>query len=64
MNDETLMPFGKYEGEKLANIPASYLIWLGSQIEAKNEYRRSVDEKHLLAYVNENKDVLEKENKR
>lgn len=26
--DETLMPFGKYKGEKLINVPASYLLWL------------------------------------
>ena len=24
--DETLMPWGKYKGEKLANIPAWYLL--------------------------------------
>lgn len=28
MNDNYLMPFGKYKGEKLANVPDSYLIWL------------------------------------
>ena len=27
-DDNSLMPFGKYKGEKMANIPASYLIWL------------------------------------
>jgi hypothetical protein len=28
MNDETLMPFGKYRGAKMADVPASYLLWL------------------------------------
>lgn len=28
MNDNSIMPFGKYKGEKLANVPAGYLIWL------------------------------------
>ena len=28
MNDNSLMPFGKHKGEKLANVPASYLLWL------------------------------------
>lgn len=28
LTDESLMPFGKYKGEKLANVPAGYLIWL------------------------------------
>jgi uncharacterized protein (DUF3820 family) len=22
------MPFGKYKGEKMANVPADYLLWL------------------------------------
>ncbi len=28
MDDNSPMPFGKYEGQKMANIPASYLIWV------------------------------------
>ena len=28
MTDESLMPWGKYKGEKIANVPASYLLWL------------------------------------
>lgn len=28
--DSTPMPFGKYDGKKLANVPASYLLWLRS----------------------------------
>jgi uncharacterized protein (DUF3820 family) len=28
MNNESLMPFGKHEGKKMANVPASYLLWL------------------------------------
>ena len=28
MTDNSIMPFGKYKGEKMANVPASYLIWL------------------------------------
>lgn len=26
--NETTMPFGKYKGEKLADVPASYLLYL------------------------------------
>lgn len=26
--DKTLMPFGKYKGTALGNVPASYLLWL------------------------------------
>lgn len=28
MTDNSLMPFGKYRGEKMANVPADYLIWI------------------------------------
>lgn len=28
MNDNSLMPFGRHKGEKLANVPAAYLLWL------------------------------------
>lgn len=35
--DETLMPFGKYKGHKLANVPAAYLYWLyyGKNIQGR-----------------------------
>jgi uncharacterized protein (DUF3820 family) len=28
MDDESLMPYGKYKGEKMANIPPDYLLWI------------------------------------
>jgi hypothetical protein len=28
MDDSSQMPFGKYVGQKMANVPASYLLWL------------------------------------
>ena len=28
MDDNTPMPFGKYKGEVMCNVPASYLLWL------------------------------------
>lgn len=31
MTDQDLMPFGKYKGEKMENVPASYLLWLRDQ---------------------------------
>ena len=27
MTDDSLMPFGKHEGVKMANVPDQYLIW-------------------------------------
>lgn len=28
MTDDSLMPYGKYKGKKMANVPARYLMWL------------------------------------
>jgi uncharacterized protein (DUF3820 family) len=28
MNDESIMPYGKHQGEKLANVPADYFIFM------------------------------------
>lgn len=47
--DNTIMPFGKYHGEKLANVPANYLIYLYDSKTANPELRE---------YIEENLDVL------
>lgn len=39
--DETLMPFGKYKGTPLANVPNDYLLWLyenGKTFGAMKDY--------------------------
>jgi uncharacterized protein (DUF3820 family) len=28
LTDESKMPWGKHEGEKMANVPPDYLLWL------------------------------------
>ena len=49
MTDESIMPIGKYKGQKLANIPAEYLLWL---LENGNTYGE------LKQYLIENKEVF------
>jgi uncharacterized protein (DUF3820 family) len=39
LTDETIMTFGKYKGQKLCNIPDSYLIWLHSQLTSPGANR-------------------------
>jgi uncharacterized protein (DUF3820 family) len=55
LTDNSIMPFGKYAGQKLANIPASYLIWIFENNKCTAEVAR---------YINENLDVLKEEIKR
>jgi len=52
MNDESLMPFGKYRGEKMANIPPDYLIWLYDNGKVYGDIKN---------YIKDNLDVLKAE---
>lgn len=31
MNDDDLMPFGKHKGERMEDVPDSYLAWLWNE---------------------------------
>jgi len=52
ISDRTIMPFGKHKGEKLANVPASYLLYLLDNGKCYGA---------LKQYIEDNRDVLEKE---
>lgn len=52
--DNTVINFGKYEGFKLANIPASYLIFLYESKKADSDLRE---------YIVDNLDALQFEMK-
>ncbi len=51
-NDNTIIPFGKHKGKALANVPASYLIWLLDNGKCFGA---------LKDYIEDNIDVLQKE---
>lgn len=53
LTDEDLMPFGQYQGTKLKDVPASYLLFLME--------REIVDKGPLKNYILDNMKVLEKE---
>lgn len=55
MTDESIMPFGKFKGLKMANVDASYLIWL---LESGKCYGE------LKTYISQNLIVLKEEIKR
>lgn len=58
LTDTSLMPFGKFEGTAMANIPADYLLFLYK----KNQQTRTYGNlKSVMDYIDENKEVLEQE---
>ena len=52
LKDNSLMPYGKHKGQKMANIPPDYLLWLFENNKCTPE---------VAKYVAENQDVLKAE---
>lgn len=48
--DSSKMPFGKYKGDRLIDIPASYLLWLYENDRAGS----------IKSYIEENLDAIKK----
>ena len=66
LEDESIMPFGKYEGKKMEDVPAGYLIWLHDSMVATRK-PLNAQQQAVKDYCYENWDVLQKqdeENKR
>ena len=55
LTDSSRMPFDKYINEKMANVPASYLMWL---------YDNNKCNQQVKDYIEENMDVLKDELKK
>jgi len=49
MTDESIMPYGIHKGKKMADVPASYLLWLYENQKCSGEVK---------AYIRENLDVI------
>lgn len=54
IDDNYIITFGEFKGEKLANIPASYFMWLDRQPWCARE---------LKEYIRDNMDSFELEMK-
>lgn len=52
MEDTSLMPFGKYKGVKMANVPPDYLLWLYDNSKVYGDVKE---------YIKDNLDVLKAE---
>jgi uncharacterized protein (DUF3820 family) len=44
MDDNSKMPFGKHQGEKLANVPPEYLLWLYENAKLYGELKEYVED--------------------
>jgi len=42
MNDDDLMPYGKYKGMKMSEVPASYLLWLIDNDKCSGDVREYI----------------------
>lgn len=42
------MPFGKYKGQQLEDLPTSYLYWLAENIEGNAELVKEAEEQLTL----------------
>lgn len=57
MDDESLMPFGKFKGRQMIDVPASYLMWLhdnGSSV-VRSAYPG------VFEYIKDNMQAIEQE---
>ena len=63
MEDTDLMPFGKYKGDEMQDVPANYLLWLKDDCNGKTISDGS-DTQKVLNYIEDNLNVLETEIKR
>ena len=56
LTDLSTMPFGKYKGKPMQDVPASYLFWLWTECGKEVDYASDV-----ANYIRENMDALEQE---
>lgn len=59
LKDDSLMPFGKYKGQKMIDVPASYLLWFYNEhIVGGSEINMTLTNKMLKRYIVDNLEVL------
>ena len=55
LNDDSIMPWGKFKGTKMGNVPAEYLLWL---------YENDKCDEPVKEYIEDNLEVIKIEIKR
>lgn len=63
LTDNDMMPFGKHKGQRMANVPASYLLWLYERWR-NGDAPKSDEVFRVKVYVDSNLEVLRMEVKR
>lgn len=53
MKDTDLMPFGKYKGTPMANVPDSYLLWLYGELKEgeRKGIKKMEGHDNIVSYV-------------
>lgn len=44
LTDESIMPFGKYKGDRLIYVPDAYLIWLYEENKCSGALKKYIEE--------------------
>lgn len=50
LNDESIMPWGKYKGYSMINVPANYLLWLYENDKCDPEVKEYIEDN--LDFIN------------
>lgn len=61
LQDTSQMPFGKYKGTPMQDVPASYLHWLWTQNNARDQRTQMISSDPVLDYIQRNISALKKE---
>ncbi len=52
MNPNSIMPFGKYKGKKLSDVPQGWFIWMHDRKLLKGELKQYAEENiNILRFV-------------
>lgn len=61
LKDESEMPYGKYAGTKMINVPASYLLWCHRNRKIHPDVDRYVFQNMDVLIKEEQKEIIEKQ---
>ena len=60
LEDADIMPFGKYNGTRLEEVPAKYLLWLWNN-GLKNDLKEDDDKGSVSRYIKNSMSALKEE---